>query len=159
MAVRKVNHYHAAGGVVVNREGRVLLLARQVERQLTPSHELRLPKGHIEKGETAVQTAVREVCEESGYCAVEVVADLGTGSTEFALGDGWVHRVEHYFLMRLADGVRTAPQSPHPHSEETLFRPRWASSLEEAEQLLTFESEKRFVRRAQQWVRQGTWIE
>lgn len=144
---------------MLDGEGRVLLLARQVERQLTPGNELRLPKGHVEKGETAVQTAVREVCEESGYCAVEVVADLGTGNTEFALDDSWVHRVEHYFLMRLADGVRTAPRSPHPHSEETLFRPRWAASLEEAEQLLTFESEKRFIRRAQQWLRQGTWIE
>jgi len=48
--------YTAAGGVVVDAE-RVLVLRR-------PSRdEVRLPKGHIEKGESAQETALREVME------------------------------------------------------------------------------------------------
>ncbi|MBZ4359444.1 NUDIX domain-containing protein, partial [Mycobacterium tuberculosis] len=36
-----------------------------------------LPKGHIEEGETAEQTAIREVAEETGIQGV-VVAELGS---------------------------------------------------------------------------------
>ncbi len=159
MAAGKTNHYQAAGGIVEDREGRVLLLERRVTRQESPSHELRLPKGHIEKGETPVQAALREVCEESGYCQMEVVADLGTGITEFTLGERAVRRQEHYFLMRLLNNARQDPYSPHPHSEETLFQPYWCANLEEAETMLTFESEKRFVRRARQWRQHGAWAD
>ena len=35
-----------------------------------------------------------------------------------------------------------------PTAEEALFRPRWVPNLAEAETQLTFESERRFVRRA-----------
>ena len=41
---------------------------------------------------------------------------------------------------------RPSPKSPD--AEEALFQPLWASDLAEAEALLTFESEREFVRRA-----------
>jgi 8-oxo-dGTP diphosphatase len=55
----------AAGGVVVDGDGRVLVVHR-------PSHgDWSLPKGHLEPGETFEQAALREVLEETGLrCAL-----------------------------------------------------------------------------------------
>lgn len=144
----KAKQYRAAGGVVLDDEGRVLLLERHVPRADTPAHEIRLPKGHIEQGESAEQAALREVCEESGFCGVEIVADLGEGVTEFEFRGRRIRREERYFLMRLTDPTRQPPQPKSPEAEEALFQPRWAADLAEAEALLTFESERVFVRRA-----------
>ncbi|HHB90174.1 MAG TPA: NUDIX domain-containing protein [Anaerolineae bacterium] len=154
MAGKKIKRYRAAGGVVLDDRGRVLLLRREVPREETPSLEIRLPKGHIEPGETPEQAARREVCEESGYCHLAVLADLGEGRTEFDFRGKHIIRDEHYFLMRLTRPDRQPPHHPNPQSEEALFQPLWAESLDEAETLLTFESEKAFVRRARAWLAQ-----
>jgi 8-oxo-dGTP pyrophosphatase MutT (NUDIX family) len=149
---KSVKRYRAAGGIVLDDRGRVLLLRRNVVRETTPSLEVRLPKGHIEPGETAEEAALREVCEESGYCQLAILADLGEARTEFDFRGRHVVRDERYFLMRLLDPERRPTRHPHPHSEEALFQPIWARDLTEAEAMLTFESEKRFARRARAWL-------
>lgn len=63
---------HSAGGLVVRR-GKVLLV--QVEN-LKGELVWCLPKGHLEKDETAEQAAEREVREETGFrCAVTEKVD------------------------------------------------------------------------------------
>jgi len=147
---RKTVHYRAAGGVVLDDDGKVLLLERDVSRDGKLVQEVRLPKGHIESGETPEEAAMREVCEESGYCDLQIIADLGEGHVAFEFKNKYVERDEYYFLMKLTRPDRQAPQPKSEHSEEALFSPQWAASLEEAEQLLTYEAEKAFVRRARQ---------
>lgn len=147
-----VEIYRAAGGVVRDDAGRVLLLERRVEREFTPGYEVRLPKGHIEEGESDAAAALREVGEESGYWGLEIAADLGEHAVEFEFRGRHVRRSEHYFLMRLTDPARGQPQPKRPDAEEALFQPLWAAHLIEAEQLLTFESEREFVRRARKWL-------
>ncbi len=147
----QLREYTAAGGVVLDDEGRVLLIERWVERNGEIVHEVRLPKGHVDPGETDAQAALRETCEESGYCSVEVIGDLGTIVTEFdkaTAGDGGEHvrRTEHYFLMRLTDKTRSEPNFQSP--DEARFLPKWAAKLDAAERLLTYDSEKRFAGRA-----------
>ncbi len=138
--------YSAAGGVVLNDAGQVLLLDRWVERESGLIHEIRLPKGHVEPGETDQQAALREICEESGYCELQVVGDLGTAFTEFTNPREHVGRTEHYFLVRLASPERSDPDF---HSaDEAKFRVDWAANLAEAEQRLTYPSEKEFAARA-----------
>ena len=72
-------------------------------------HEIRLPKGHVEAGKTDAEAALREVCEETGYCTTRgIVTDLGEAVTEFT----WktqVRRNERYFMRP----VNLTPGPPH----------------------------------------------
>lgn len=136
--------YQSAGGIVLDADGRVLLIERTVDGH----HEVRLPKGHIDPGESAKQAAIREVCEETGYCDVQVLADLGRQLVEFDRNGDQVVRDEQYYLMRLTSRRRQAPQ--FMTEREALFRNRWVTNLFAAQRLLTFEAEKDAARRAQE---------
>jgi 8-oxo-dGTP pyrophosphatase MutT (NUDIX family) len=142
----RLREYSAAGGVVLDAAGRVLLLERWLERESQVMHEVRLPKGHVEPGETDEQAALRETCEESGYCELEILADLGTALTEFTNPSEHVSRLEHFYLMRLAGQPRREPNYQGP--DEALFHILWVANFDEAESRLTYEPEKKFVRRA-----------
>ncbi|NOZ29127.1 MAG: NUDIX domain-containing protein [Chloroflexi bacterium] len=136
--------YHAAGGVVVCGD-KVLLLDRPGRG------EIRLPKGHVEAGESPVEAALREVREETGYARLRVVRDLGLQTVEFDNPYDGHHylRHEHYFLMCL-DGPE---QVARPAGDEQ-FSPLWVP-WDQAEELLTFESERNVVRRARQALAEG----
>ena len=132
---------------MLDPRGKVLLIERDVLRNGAMIHEVRLPKGHVDEGETDEQAAMRETCEESGYCALEVIADLGECRSEYDHNGKHYIRDEHYFLMRLVSPEWQAPDVDSD-SEEALFSVKWARDLEEAESLLTYSSEKDFVDRA-----------
>lgn len=139
----EIRRYQAAGGVVVDDQGRVLLIERTVDGH----HEVRLPKGHIDPGESPDEAARREVCEETGFCDLEVLADLGWQEVVFEHKGRLVIRGERYYLMRLASQRRQAPQ--FTNEREALFRNRWEPSFDDAASALTFEAERDVVRRAQ----------
>ena len=145
-------YYRAAGGIVLDEQRRVLLIQRWVMRAGELTFEVRLPKGHVEAGETDWEAARREVCEETGYCGTEMAADLGESLTEFVRGDEPVRRCEHYYLMRLVDPMASHPDFDSEETEEALFRPLWAADIAAAERLLTFESEREFARRGRRWL-------
>jgi 8-oxo-dGTP pyrophosphatase MutT (NUDIX family) len=127
--------YLAAGGVVVD-DDQVLVLLR-------PSRdEIRLPKGHLETGESAAETALREVREESGYADLSIVADLGHQTVEFAYQGNRVIRDERYYLMRLR-----STQQIERKSKEHQFTPAWMD-WERAAEELTYAAEREWVRRA-----------
>jgi 8-oxo-dGTP pyrophosphatase MutT (NUDIX family) len=140
-------YYRTGGGVVLDANDRVLVLERDVVRNGKSVHEVRLPKGHVEQGETDEQAALRETCEESGYCDAVVVSDLGVARSEYTHNGNAYTRDEHYFLMRLRSDRHARPDV-NPDSEEALFRSVWLENLSEAERTLTYESEKEFARRA-----------
>jgi len=62
-----------------------------------------LPKGHIELGETAEQTAIREVAEETGIEG-SVLAALGSIDYWFVTEGRRVHKTVHHYLMRFLGG-------------------------------------------------------
>ena len=138
-------HHLTAGGIVVNARGEFLVLVRDVVRGGKTIHEVRLPKGHIDPGETEAVAARREVLEESGYGATEIIADLGTARSHFRFRDEDHVRDERYFLMRLTDDTREAPQPTH--ADEALFQPKWLAPTAAAA-ALTYTSEQDFARRA-----------
>lgn len=66
--VSQFQHWQAAGGVVINPSGEVLLLFRRGKWDL--------PKGKTEAGESHEQTALREVTEETGLKNIQIVKKL-----------------------------------------------------------------------------------
>ena len=103
-----------------------------------------LPKGHVERGETLAETAVREVREETGIdAAIERV--LGDIRYVFTKRPGTpdaarVRKRVRYYLMRRTAG-RFADR------DDELDEVRWVP-LDEAVRLLTFANERRIARRA-----------
>lgn len=79
-----------AGGVVFDPQGRVLLLKRHNGPWV-------FPKGHIDPGEQALDTAVREVEEESGVSAT--CTDTTEFETHYTRTDG-VKRHISWFIMQ-----------------------------------------------------------
>jgi len=90
-------HHRSAGGLVV-RGSTILLISTQRGRRW------QLPKGHIETGETAEQTAVREVREETGVTG-RVVAPLPEVEYWYLeKGKLRVHKRVDYFLLEYLSG-------------------------------------------------------
>lgn len=120
-----IRSYLAAGGVVVDGE-EVLLLRRR-------NGEVRLPKGHLEKGETIPGCAIREVREETGLVAPTIELLLGTVENRFAQRRQRVIRREVWFLMSTPNRKIVNP--------EAQWIPTWYP-LATAEEALTFEAER-----------------
>lgn len=81
----------AAGGVVENEVGGVLIMTRKGWRDL--------PKGHIDEGESPEEAAVREVREETGLCDVAIVAPLCTTCHFHRAYGRWEIKQTEWFLM------------------------------------------------------------
>ena len=131
--------YSAAGGVVADGEW-VLVIVRPGRMGPDGRPEVRLPKGHVEPGESREQAARREVSEEAGLLEAAIVADLGHQQIEFESRNRHIIRDESFFLMA------PSPGTP-PGQAEGQFTPAWLT-WEEALAQLTFEAEREWVRRA-----------
>ena len=84
----------AAGGLVVDDDGRLLLVHRPRYNDWT------FPKGKLDPGETLEQCALREVEEESGY-----VCELGEHLTTVSYVDhNGRPKDVHYWWMRPVNG-------------------------------------------------------
>lgn len=81
----------AAGGVVENDLGEILIMTRKGWRDL--------PKGHIEEGESAEEAAIREVCEETGLQEVEIITHLTTTRHFHNAYGRWEIKETEWFLM------------------------------------------------------------
>src|SRR4051794_36751970 len=99
-------HETSAGGLVVDGldgpQGRqVAALIGRIDRRGRMLWSL--PKGHIEMGETAEQTAIREVAEETGIKG-DVLASLGSIDYWFVTEGRRVHKTVHHYLLRFLSG-------------------------------------------------------
>jgi 8-oxo-dGTP pyrophosphatase MutT (NUDIX family) len=99
-------HETSAGGLVIAgidrpREEQTAALIGRIDRRGRMLWSL--PKGHIEQGETAEQTAIREVAEETGIQGT-VLAALGSIDYWFVTEGRRVHKTVHHYLMRFSGG-------------------------------------------------------
>lgn len=142
----KTIRYKSAGGIVAQRdllphlpeaETYLLLLDRPGRA------EVRLPKGHIDPGESAEEAALRETSEETGFGDLRIVADLGHRTVEFDYKGAHYIREERYFLMELL----SPRQITRPPKDAKQFQVLW-EPLARAGDRLTFETESLFVKDA-----------
>ncbi len=103
----------AAGGVVENDLGEVLVMTRKGWPDL--------PKGHIDPGESAEQAALREVMEETGLAEVEIVAPLCTTRHFHNAYGRWEIKQTEWFLMQAAG---EAPKV-FPEEDEGITAVEW----------------------------------
>ena len=88
----------AAGGVIIKKEKnrpRVLLIKDSYGHWTWP-------KGHIEKGESPEQAAVREISEETGQSKIEVIERLGKQEYYFTLKGKKIFKTVYIFLVKAA---------------------------------------------------------
>jgi 8-oxo-dGTP pyrophosphatase MutT (NUDIX family) len=98
-----------------------------------------LPKGTPEPGEALLQTALREVLEETGL-EVEAVGELGSIDYWFAQGGARVHKYVHFWLMNPVGG----DVANHDREFDAV---EWVE-IDRAVERLTYESDRDIARRA-----------
>lgn len=125
----------SAGGVVINTEGKVLVVSQR-------GTSWSLPKGHIDPGESALAAAKREIYEESGIRALEAVRELGTYERYKIGADGGDDRSERkvitMFLFRTSETILRPLDPDNPEA-------RWVERSKVV-LLLTHERDKQFFR-------------
>jgi 8-oxo-dGTP pyrophosphatase MutT (NUDIX family) len=112
---------------------------------------LALPKGLVDPGEKPLETAIREVYEETGVTA-DLVTKLGDSKYVYtrAWGDGArVFKIVSFYLMRYRSG-RINDITPAMRIE--VARAKWVR-LEDAAKLLAYGGEKQMARRALEYVK------
>ena len=126
----------SAGGVVVRRmRGRPFMAAVRVKGGTV----LALPKGWIEPGERAAETAAREVREEAGVVG-ELVEKLGDVRYWYQRDGRRIFKIVSFYLFH----YRSGDTADHDHEIEEA---RWMP-LEEAARELSFRGEREMVERA-----------
>ncbi len=105
----------AAGGVVLNAENDLLVI-----------HRLGcwdLPKGKLEKGETPMFAALREVEEECGISGLEIVESLPDTFHTYELKGKRILKRTFWFLMSYRGKQKLTPQTEE-NITEVLFMPK-----------------------------------
>ena len=128
----------SAGGIVIRYEEGTPHLVVGSRRREPDGVTWTLPKGTPNPGETTEQTALREVAEETGL-EVAITAPLDSIEYWFVQRGTRIHKTVHYFLMEAVGG----DFSRHDREFDQV---RWVA-LDEAPDLLTFETERSLVAR------------
>lgn len=100
---KKFEVHVAGGGLVVNENGEMLLIFRRGAWDL--------PKGHLDKGETIEECAVREVQEETGLKNVELGKFLTITYHSYKQGTHHIMKESHWFLMKSSLDEKLVPQT------------------------------------------------
>ncbi|HSE29460.1 MAG TPA: NUDIX domain-containing protein [Candidatus Saccharimonadales bacterium] len=97
-AIQEVVREQTAGGVVFRRNEKT----NEIEVLLTQDAKDRwtIPKGHIEEGETAKETAEREVREETGLQKMEVMNWLGKINFRYRRQQSLILMTTQIYLIR-----------------------------------------------------------
>lgn len=134
----------SAGGVVFRRSGAGLhfLLIRD------PYENWGLPKGHVEGDETPLETALREVAEETGLTNLQAAGELPTIDWYFRDQGQLIHKFCHFYLVESPEG------DPAPQYDEGITDCIWLPPSE-AVRTITYENAREVLRAARAVLRDG----
>ena len=102
----------AAGGVVANPQGEILMMFRRKHWDL--------PKGHLEPCETVRHCARREVAEETGIAKTNIGEQVCSTYHAYNVYGEWELKHTQWFAMT-CDGT----ENPVPQHEEGIEQVRW----------------------------------
>ncbi|MBQ3352274.1 NUDIX domain-containing protein [Candidatus Saccharibacteria bacterium] len=118
-AIQEIVREPTSGGIVYrmtkDQKDIEILLIQDSKNRWT------IPKGHIEPGETAKQTAIREIGEESGLHHVKVLTWLGKIHFKYRRQDRLVLMTTQIYLVRALD------KTEKPQKEKWMNGIRWFS--------------------------------
>ena len=144
-----VKREFSAGGVLVRRLREAWVFAAIRPAGKEPGLWA-LPKGLIGRGEKPVETAIREVAEETGAQG-HLVEKLGDVRYVYTWGGERIFKVVSFYLLRYSRGRlgELPPETAHEVAEV-----RWLP-LEEGPKLLAYKGEREMVERALASIRRG----
>ncbi|MFA4954494.1 MAG: NUDIX domain-containing protein [Patescibacteria group bacterium] len=116
-----VKHEISAGGIIFKRRGNSI----EIFFIKDPYNRWTFPKGHQERGETLVQTAVREIKEETGLDKLKYISQLGRTSFRFKRQNIIIQKIVYLFLFEAPlDAKETLT------GEGAIFEGKWAKAHE-----------------------------
>jgi 8-oxo-dGTP pyrophosphatase MutT (NUDIX family) len=122
----------SAGGLVVDDDGRVLLIRA---RDLRDQPVWTLPKGALKPGESSKDAALREVQEETGY-RCEIVREMAPVTYWFQRGGRRIRKTVRWYLMR-----PVAKVGEHDHEVDEVL---WTDPVD-ARSRLRYESDLKLI--------------
>jgi ADP-ribose pyrophosphatase YjhB (NUDIX family) len=127
-SIQEVVREATAGGVVyrITRRGSFQVLLFQDARD-----RWTIPKGHVEKGETAQETAIREIGEEVGLFGIEPVCWLGKVNFRY-------RRMDTLVLMTMQTYLFRSGKNDQPKKEDWMRSVRWFD-FDEAIELVEYD--------------------
>jgi 8-oxo-dGTP pyrophosphatase MutT (NUDIX family) len=154
-----IREYSAGAVVLRHMKGQWWVAVIEPGREGEPEdrkNTLALPKGNIDSGEKPLETAIREVREETGVHAAPVtkLADIKYIYTRKWSDGGKVFKIVSFFLMRYVSGQIGDIK---PDMKHEVRRAYWLS-LDEAAARLTYSGEKQIAKKALEYVESGRWM-
>lgn len=145
-AIQEVVREPTAGGIVfrMSRDQKdiEILLIQDSKGRWT------IPKGHIEPGENAKETAIREIGEEAGLFHIEVLMWLGKIHFQYRRVDKLVLMTTQIYLVRSTDNHET------PTKEQWMKGIKWFK-FKDALEAIEYEDIEKLMLVAKNKIRQG----
>ena len=132
-----IERQFSAGGVVIKKERKevkVLLIKDSYGHWIWP-------KGHIEKGESDEEAAIREISEETGLKTLEIVKKLGKQEYYFTLKGKKIFKTVTVFLLKANAREKLKIQA------EEIEDARWFSA-EKALETIEYEGSRTHLKKA-----------
>lgn len=145
-AIQEIVREPTAGGIVF----RITSDQKDIEILLIQDSKGRwtIPKGHIEPGEIAKQTAIREIGEEAGLFHIQVLTWLGKIQFQYRRIDKLVLMTTQIYLVRAMDDAEI------PTKEQWMKGIKWFK-FNDAIDAIEYEDIEKLMLLAKNKIRQG----
>ena len=137
--IKKFERQFSAGGAVYktskHKKVKWLLI------KPTGTDRWQLPKGKIDKGESSLQAALREVKEEGGV-ETKIIEKIGSSSYFYVFDETKCFKTVTYFLMEI---IKKTKEGHDEEIDEVIYE-----EFENAYKLLTFKDDKNILKKARE---------